>query len=71
VAINFKEMMMNTATSPGMKCCNRLKIALMTKLGHASSKTTEISTPITTKGLESALSPGDGLGILAFDQFTL
>ncbi len=63
--------MMNTATSPGMKCCNRLKIALMTKPDHANSKTIGISTSITTKKLESTLNPGDGLGLLAFDQFTL
>ena len=63
--------MMNTAISPGMKCCNRLKIALMTKPGHASSKTTETSTPITTKGLDRTLSLRDGLGLLAFDSFTL
>jgi hypothetical protein len=71
VAINFKEMMMNTAISQGMKCCNRLKIALMTKPGHTGSKTTEISILITTKGLESTLNPRDGLGILAFEMFTL
>ena len=63
--------MMNTATSPGMKCCNRLKIALMAKPGHASSKTTETSTHITTKGLDRTLSPREGLGILVFDRFTI
>ncbi|MDA3943804.1 MAG: hypothetical protein PF694_09745 [Bacteroidetes bacterium] len=43
----------------------------MTKPDHANSKTIGISTSITTKKLESTLNPGDGLGLLAFDQFTL
>ncbi|MBU2558625.1 MAG: hypothetical protein KJ578_12680 [Bacteroidetes bacterium] len=43
----------------------------MAKPGHASSKTTETSTHITTKGLDRTLSPREGLGILVFDRFTI